>query len=74
MTLTLMMKYDIIYMKGKGKMKKITDDTLYSIVDTLIDLYLGIYGCHEIEVLKAINEATGLTFNEIKEYFPALED
>lgn len=56
------------------KNRELTKDDLFVMIDTLIDLYLGIYGCEDREVLQALSEATDLTFEELKEYFPSLEE
>lgn len=55
-------------------MTSLSEDTLYTMIDALINLYLGIYGCNEREVLDALVEATDLTYEQLKEIFPSLED
>jgi hypothetical protein len=55
-------------------MEKMTKDTLFLMVDVLIDLYLGIYGTEEIEVVEAIIEGTDLTFEDLQENYPSLTE
>ena len=56
------------------KNRELTKDDLFTMIDALIDLYLGIYGCDEGEVLQALSEATDLTLEELMEHFPSLAE